>query len=84
MDHDDLRQCIDRALGRIAPDLDPATLPTDRDLVESADLDSMDFLNLMTAIETDLAVTVPERDYAKVRTIEAMIEYLGARTGVGS
>ena len=80
MDHDDLRQCIDRALGRIAPDLDPATLPTDRDLVESADLDSMDFLNLVIGLHQELHVDIPERDYAQLMTLTGCIDYLQKAT----
>lgn len=79
MTYTEIRHCIDEALGRIAPDLDPLAISPDRDLVESADLDSMDFLNLITAIEEGLTVSVPERDYHRVRTLGSMVEYLDAR-----
>ena len=65
MDHDTVRDHIDQALERIAPDLDVANLRPDRDLVASADLDSMDFLNLMTAIEADLKSRSPSGTTAR-------------------
>ena len=67
------------ALADIAPDVDLGTIAADADLAEAADLDSMDVLNLMAAIDASLGVSVPERDYPQLRTLDAMIDYLAAR-----
>jgi acyl carrier protein len=67
------------ALGRIAPELDPAAVDREAPLRDAAEIDSFDFLNLLVGIHERLGVEIPEADYAKIPTLEALIEYLGAR-----
>ena len=50
-------------LHRVAPDVDLDALGRDDILQEAADLDSMDFLNLLTALHDLTGVDVPESDY---------------------
>jgi acyl carrier protein len=46
------------------------------------DIDSMDFLNLVTALHDETGIDVPERDYPQVATIDGFVAYLTtARTG---
>jgi acyl carrier protein len=68
----------------IAPEIDPAALDPEVDLREQVDLDSMDFLNFVTALRDATGVEIPERDYAQVATIDGCAAYLaghGAVTG---
>ncbi|MFN0092737.1 MAG: acyl carrier protein [Acidimicrobiales bacterium] len=69
---------ITDALADIAPDVTLAELDPAGDLLQQGDLDSMDFLNLLTALEERLGVTVPERDYPLVRTLDGLVRYLDA------
>ena len=39
----------------------------------------MDFLNFVTALHQELRVDIPERDYAKLATLEAAERYLAER-----
>jgi acyl carrier protein len=73
------RQTILDAIERIAPDVDPATLPTDVDFREEAELDSMDFLGVLTAVQEATGVEVPETDYSQIVTIDQFTDYLSAR-----
>jgi acyl carrier protein len=57
------------ALVRVAPDLDPATIGEDDHLQEDLELDSMDFLNLVSALHVRLGVAVPEADYPRLATV---------------
>ena len=66
-------------LGNLAPEADPAALAPDADLREGLDPDSMDFLNLMIALDKRLGVAIPEADYGRLRTLKAALDYLGAR-----
>ncbi len=75
----DARQIILDAIERIAPDVDTAMLPTDVDFREEAELDSMDFLSVLTTVEQATGVTVPEIDYPRIITIDQFAEYLTAR-----
>jgi acyl carrier protein len=49
-------------LGNIAPEADLGALPPDRDLRESLDIDSMDFLNFVISLHEKLGVDIPEAD----------------------
>lgn len=75
----DARQTILDAIERIAPDVDASTLPDDVDFREEAELDSMDFLSVLNAIQDATGVEVPEIDYAEIITIAQFTEYLGMR-----
>ena len=69
-----------RLLARIAPEVDLAELGPDESLQEAADLDSMDFLNLMTALYEEMGVEVPERDYPALSTVAGFTGYVTAAT----
>lgn len=79
MNQDEIRATVVRALKTVAPEMDPATLDPRADLRRALDIDSMDFLNFAVALDKALAVSIPERDYPKVRTLDACVEYLSAR-----
>lgn len=73
------RQTIFDAIVKVAPDVDPGTLPTDVDFREEAELDSMDFLGVLTAIQEATGIEVPETDYSEITTIDQFTDYLSAR-----
>lgn len=81
MTREEIRDAVVRILGEIAPGTDPRSLgPTD-ELREALDIDSMDFLNFVTAVHEELRVEIPESDYAELRSLEACTDYLAARCG---
>lgn len=73
---------IAQALRRIAPEADLATVGPNDDLRESLDIDSFDFLNFLMALQEKFGVDIPESDYGKVRTLNALTAYLRSRTHV--
>jgi acyl carrier protein len=80
--HDDANALLGRLLHGIAPEADPAGADPDRLLQEELDLDSMDFLNLVTALHDETGIDVPERDYPQLATITGFISYVSeARVG---
>jgi acyl carrier protein len=79
MKPDEIKQLLFEELGNLAPEADLGTVPSDADLREALDLDSMDFLNLVMALHKRLAIDIPERDYAELRTIDDAIGYLAAK-----
>lgn len=79
MTEDEARRILFDAITRIAPDSDPASVGADEDLREALDLDSMDFLNVVTALHERLGVDIPERDYGKLRTVAAALVYIQAK-----
>ncbi len=67
-------------LARLAPEIDFETAAGNRPIQQEFDIDSMDFLNFITALHARLGVNVPEADYAKVATIAGAQAYLLACT----
>ena len=75
---DDTRALLGRLLHRIAPEIDLDDVDADAPLQEAMDLDSMDFLSLVTALHEETGIDVPERDYARLQTIADFITYVAA------
>lgn len=74
----DLRPTVRAAIGSVAPEIDPATIDDDAAFHVAANLDSMDFLTVLSTLAEDVGVEVPERDYPRVTTIRALAAYLDA------
>jgi acyl carrier protein len=68
---------------QVAPNAALEQLRGDEDLRDQLDLDSMDFLNILVAIAERLHVEIPERDYPKVRTLDALVAYVEAGPSSG-
>lgn len=48
-------------------------------LRETLDIDSFDFLQLLIGLHDSLGVEIPESDYGKLTTLEAIVSYLSQR-----
>ena len=72
----DNRTIVLAAITKVAPDVDPSTLHGDVEFREQADLDSMDFIGILTAVFESTGVEVPELDYPLVTTVDAFARYL--------
>ena len=73
---DDPYELLVRLLRRIAPELDLDDVDRAEPFQDAADLDSMDFLNLMSALAMETGIEVPERDYPAVGTIDGFVAYV--------
>lgn len=79
MTPEQIRGTLLRVLGRIAPEVDPASIDPAADLREQMDLDSVDFLNFVRGVHQELGVEVPEADYPRLLTLDGCVAYLQAR-----
>jgi acyl carrier protein len=50
-------------------------------LREEFDIDSMDFLNLVSALSKSLDLAMPEEDYSEMGSYDALLTYLRAHAG---
>jgi acyl carrier protein len=75
----DVRKAVQEELGNIAPEIDFATVDPAADLREAIDIDSMDFLNFITAIHRRLGVDIPEVDYPKLATLDGAVAYIDSK-----
>ena len=79
MNDTEARALLERLLRRIAPEVDLQGADEGESLQDLADLDSMDLLNLMTALAEETGIEVPERDYPRLTTISGFVDYVTAR-----
>jgi acyl carrier protein len=63
-------------LGRLAPEIDFDAVDRNQPIQQEFDIDSMDFLNFITALHERVGVNVPEADYAKLATLSSAQAYL--------
>ena len=76
MNRDEAKCLIVDVLAGIAPEADLAALPGKAQMREELDLDSMDFLNFITALHERTRMDIPEADYPKLFTLDGAITYL--------
>jgi acyl carrier protein len=79
MTEKEIRETVLRVLGQIAPEMDAASVKPDVSLRDQLDIDSMDFLNFAVALGEETGVEIPEADYGKVQTLDALVEYVAVR-----
>lgn len=83
MNNIDIRKVVQEELNNIAPEVDMAGVDPKADLREAIDIDSMDFLNFITAVHHRLGIDIPEIDYPKLITLAGAIGYIEAKLGSG-
>lgn len=75
------RACLEEVLAEVAPDARLEQVPPGGDLRRALDLDSYDFLALLTGMSERLGVEVPERDFGRVCTVEGLVGYFSRLPG---
>lgn len=75
----DILAVIRDELARLAPEIAFEALDPTRDLRDQVDLDSMDFLNLLTALHQRLGVEIPDAEAAKLSSLQSLVAYLARR-----
>lgn len=68
------------ALHQIAPEIEMDDINGSADLHEEFDIDSMDFLALVTALSKRFGIDMPEADYSQMRSFNALAAYIAEKT----
>jgi len=76
-DPNEIRKVVLEELRRIAPELEDVA-PA-KPLRDQVDLDSMDWLNFLVALDERLKIDIPEADYRKLGTLDQIVAYLAAK-----
>lgn len=79
MTQSDVEAALVEELHRIAPDIEINEIDKTEDLRDEFDIDSMDFLTLVTALSKTLSVSMPEADYDQMGTFNELLGYLGKK-----
>jgi acyl carrier protein len=77
----EIRTAVLRALGDVAPEIDPAQIKPDVSLRDQVDIDSMDLLNFLIAVHKATGIEIPETDYPNLATLDGCVDYLASRLG---
>lgn len=79
MTNNDIRAAYLEELNRVAPDIEPSDVGDDDHIQEDLELDSMDVLNLVTALHERFGVDIPEADYPQIATVTLATAYIAAK-----
>ena len=81
MTQDELRGVFIEELTRVAPDIDRGRVGGGDHIQDDLELDSMDILNLVSALHARLGIDIPEADYGRIATPDLAAAYLSERLG---
>jgi acyl carrier protein len=76
MTKDEATALLAEALRDIAPEVDLGAVDRDLLLQQAADIDSVSFMALVTAIHDRAGIQIPFRDYPKLATVNSFVAYL--------
>jgi acyl carrier protein len=79
MNDQQMRDKVLEILSGLAPEVDIHTLRGDIRIRDQIDVDSMDFLNFLIAVDAEIGVDIPESDYPRLATLDNIYEYLRER-----
>jgi acyl carrier protein len=79
MSIDEVKSTILHIIGQVAPEIPAESIDPHARLQEEMDIDSMDFLRILVAINEQLGVEIPEKDYGQVGTLESLVHYVEKR-----
>ena len=76
---EEIKRAIIEQILEVAPDVEEDEIEPNEKIQRSLEIDSFDFLKILTALKVQLGVEVPEADYGKVDTLEHMADYFDKR-----
>ena len=79
MKDSEIRAVLLRILQEMVPEEDVAKLKPQVRIRDQIDLDSMDVVNFLVAVDEQLGVETPEKDYPKLATLDRCIAYFRTR-----
>lgn len=83
MTDDRLRQLILQALAEVAPEAELGALDPDHLFRDQIELDSLDYINFVSAVGRASGVAIPEADYYRLATVNGGMRYLQQRLAGG-
>lgn len=79
MTEQEIRDLFLNEIHKVAPDIDPSDVSDDDHLQDDLELDSMDILSLVTALDARLGLSIPEADYPQIETLTKAVRYLAGK-----
>jgi acetyltransferase len=79
VDSEEIRRAVLATIESIAPETDGQRIRPDQPLRQQIELDSMDWLNVMAGLHDRLSIEIPESDYGRLATLDAIVTYVASR-----
>jgi acyl carrier protein len=79
MNTEEIKNAVIDAIVQIAPEVEGEEIAPEENLQRSLEIDSFDFLKILTALHEKLGVEVPESDYEQVQSLQKMVDYFAQR-----
>jgi acyl carrier protein len=76
MNEEEIKEIVFQLLKKIAPDTEPSTLKPDENIRETLNIDSFDSLQFIVALNKKTGIEIPEEDYGKIATLQALTAYI--------
>ena len=71
-----IQQSLLGIIRKIAPEMDPASLDPTANIRSELDIDSMDYLRIIIAINKQFQVEIPEEDYGRLQSLDQLVKYI--------
>jgi acyl carrier protein len=84
MTDDEIKAKVLQILGGVAPEADLENIEPDIEFREQIDLDSMDYLNFVIALDEEFGAGIPETEYTQFTSLNACVERLKKQIGNAS
>ena len=81
MKADKAKDLVVEKLTTVAPEIEGEEIEPDTSFRDQFELDSMDFLNFITALHDATGLDFPEEDYDQLWTLNGAADYIVAHTG---
>jgi acyl carrier protein len=72
----DIEKLIVEAIQSVAPEIDKNDIKGDEDIRDECDLDSMDFINYLEALQESTGIAIREDDYPNLTTFNNATTFL--------
>ena len=80
MNEEEIKEIVFQLLKKIAPDTEPSTLKPNENIRETLNIDSFDSLQFIVALNERTGIEIPEEDYGKIVTLQALTAYIKNKT----
>lgn len=82
MTAEDLRAVALDALRQVAPEADLSALDPARNFRDQVEIDSVDYLNFVLALEQRLGIRIPDLHYPRLSSLDGCVAYLASVVSV--
>ena len=76
MNEEEIKEIVFQLLKKIAPDTEPSALQPGENIRETLNIDSFDSLQFIVALNKKTGIEIPEEDYGKIATLQALTAYI--------